>query len=66
MKSLKKKQKDLLDMKTTKKKTFDAVKMMREIREKISSETQNMTFEELKKYIETRIKNSSLKAIGQQ
>lgn len=53
-------------MKTAKKKTFDAVKMMREIREKISSETQNMTFEELKKYIETRIKNSSLKAIGQQ
>jgi hypothetical protein len=44
-------------MKTTKKKTFDAVKMMREIREKISSETQNMTFEELKKYIETRVKN---------
>jgi hypothetical protein len=52
-------------MKTTKKKTFDAVKMMREIRDKISSETQNMTFEELKKYIETRIKNSGLKIIGQ-
>ena len=46
-------------------KTFDAVKMMREIREKISAETQNMTFEELKKYIETRIKKSGLKAIGQ-
>jgi len=53
-------------METKKKtKTFDAVKMMREIREKISTETQNMTFEELKKYIETRIKNSGLKAIGQ-
>ena len=51
----------------TKKKTkvFDAVKMMREIRNKISAETQNMTFEELKKYIKTRIKNSKLKAIGQ-
>ena len=38
-------------MKTIKKKTFDTVKMMREIRDKISSETENMTFEELKKYI---------------
>jgi hypothetical protein len=53
-------------MKTTKKKTFDAVKMMRETRNKISVETQNMTFEQLKKYIETRIKNSGLKIIGQQ
>ena len=32
-------------------KTFDAVKMMREIRDKISDETQNMTLEQLKKYI---------------
>ncbi len=47
------------------KKTFDAVKMMRKIREQISAETQDMTFEELKKYIETRIKNSKLKPIGQ-
>ena len=46
-------------------KTFDAVKMMREIREKISSETANMTFEELKKYIETRIKKGGLKPIGE-
>jgi len=45
-------------------KTFDAVKMMREIRNKISSETQNMTFEELKKYIESRIRNSGLRPIG--
>ena len=38
-------------MKTNKKeKSFDAVKMMREIREKISEETQNMTFEQLKVY----------------
>ena len=29
-------------------KPFDAVKMMRDIRDKISSETQNMTFAELK------------------
>ena len=39
-------------MKTIKnEKQFDAVKMMRDIREKISSETQNMTFEELKAII---------------
>ena len=53
-------------METKKKtKTFDAVKMMRKIREQISAEPQNMTFDELKKYSETRIKNSKLKAIGQ-
>jgi hypothetical protein len=45
-----------------KEKTFDAVKMMREIRDKISSETQNMTFEEFKKYIDSR--TSGLKPIG--
>ena len=47
------------------KKDFDAVKMMREIRDKISIDTQNMTFEEFKIYIETRIKASGLKPIGQ-
>ena len=53
-------------MKTNKKeKTFDAVKMMREIRDKISAETQNMNFEELKKYIESRVKNSRLQQVGQ-
>jgi hypothetical protein len=53
-------------METNKKpKTFDAVKMMRDIRDKISSETANMTFEELQKYIETRIKKSGLRATGQ-
>ena len=53
-------------MKTNKKeKTFDAVKMMREIRDRISLETQNMTFEELQKYIDTRIKSSGLRPIGQ-
>jgi len=46
------------------KKSFDAVKMMREIREKISQETQNMTYEELKKYIKSQIKSSGLKPIG--
>jgi hypothetical protein len=35
-----------------KEKDFDAVKMMREIRDKISLETANMNFEELKNYIQ--------------
>ena len=52
-------------MEMNKIKTFDAVKMMREIRDKISSETQDMSFEELKKYIESRVKNSGIKPVGQ-
>lgn len=52
-------------MNTKKEKSFDAVKMMREIRDKISVETQNMTFDEFKKYIDSRIKKSGLKPIGQ-
>lgn len=52
-------------MKTREKqKAFDAVEMMREIRDKISDETQNMTLEQLKKYIAARLKNSNLKTIG--
>ena len=51
----------------TNKKTmkFDAVNMMREIRDKISAETQDMSFEELKKYIESRVKSSGIKPVGQ-
>jgi hypothetical protein len=53
-------------MRTNKKeKNFDAVKMIRDIRDKISSETQNMSLEELRQYIESRIKNSGLKPLGQ-
>lgn len=53
-------------METIKKeKTFDAVKMMRDIRDKVSSETQNMTFAELKEYIQAKIKESKLKPVGQ-
>ena len=53
-------------METIKKeKTFDAVKMMRDIREKVSLETQNMTFAELKEYIANKLKESKLKPIGQ-
>jgi len=52
-------------METIKKeKTFDAVKMMREVRDRISLETQNMTFAELKAYIQNQIKESKLKALG--
>ena len=58
--------KDLIIMETSKKeKTFDAVKMMRDIRDKISSETQNMTFAELKNYMQVKMKESKLKPIGQ-
>ena len=46
-------------------KTFDAVKMMREIRDKISTETNGMTLAELKLYIETRIKESKFRPVGQ-
>ena len=53
-------------METNKKtKNFDAAKMMRDIRDKISSDTANMNFEEFKKYIDTNIKKSGLKPIGQ-
>ncbi len=52
-------------METIKKeKTFDAVKMMREIRDKISIETQNMTFEELKAYINRKLSESKTKLVG--
>ena len=48
-----------------KEKTFDTVKMMREIRDKISIETKGMTLAELKLYIQTRIKESNFKPVGQ-
>ena len=50
----------------TKKKTkaFDAVKMMRDIRDKITNETQNMTLDELRKYIADKLKQSHLKNVG--
>ena len=53
-------------METTKKqKTFDAVKMMRDIRDKISLETKGMTFEELKAYIEKKLKQKKTNLSGQ-
>ena len=51
--------------KIKKEKQFDAVKMMRDIRSKISNETQNMTFEELKKYIQTKIEKNQPQTIRQ-
>jgi hypothetical protein len=53
-------------MKTNKKKTkkFDAVKMMREIRNKISAETKDMSFEELKKYIAVKSEKSKLHPVA--
>ena len=38
------------------KKEFDAVEMMRSIREKISKEIQGMTFEQEKEYLKKRTK----------
>lgn len=53
-------------MKTNKKtiKDFDAIKMMREIRDKINSETKEMTFEELRSYIDSKLK-SKARLVGQ-
>lgn len=43
-------------METTKKvKAFDSVKMMREVRDRISAETQNMNVEQLRSYIQARL-----------
>jgi len=46
-------------------KKFDAVKMMREIRDKISNETQDMTYEQLKAYIKSNLSKNDSKLIGQ-
>ena len=48
-----------------KEKTFDAVKMMREIRDKVSTETQKMTYEELKTYLNSKLSESKNKPVGQ-
>ncbi|MEO6723533.1 MAG: hypothetical protein ABIN67_24410 [Ferruginibacter sp.] len=51
-------QKKLLQMKTNKNiiKDFKAVKFMREVRDSISNDIKDMTFEEIKKYFEERRK----------
>ncbi len=48
-------------MKTTKaSKAFDAVDMMRDIRSKISQETEGMSFPELQRYIKQRLDASNI------
>ncbi|HVB04064.1 MAG TPA: hypothetical protein VNE41_10150 [Chitinophagaceae bacterium] len=47
-----------------KEKKIDAVKLMREIRDKISLETKGMTLAELKLFIQNRIKESKFKPVG--
>lgn len=44
---------------------FDAVKMIHDNRDKVSFETQNMTFAELKEYIQIKIKERRLQPVGQ-
>jgi hypothetical protein len=51
--------------KTKKEKQFDAVNMMRDIRDKISSETQHMTFDELKAHIKQKLEDNKTKLVGQ-
>jgi len=47
-------------MKTKQKeKSFDSVKMMRDARNKITAETQDMKLEDLKKYIDNQLKKST-------
>jgi len=53
-------------MKTKKKeKSFDAVKMMREIRDRLSVETENMTFQQLKDYIAQKLAERNMRIIGE-
>ena len=49
-----------------KEKAFDAVKVMREIRIRISNETQNMTFKELKDYIKIKLSENKAKLLEQE
>lgn len=48
-----------------KKRGFDAVKMKRDIRASISHETENMTFEQLKIYIQSKLNENKSKLIEQ-
>ncbi len=41
-------------------KTFDAVAMMRGIRDKLSRETENMSFPELQQYLKQQLESSSV------
>ncbi len=50
--------------KNKKVKNFDAVTMMRDIRNQISIETQNMTFDELNAYIKKKLSENNTKLVG--
>ena len=43
---------------TKEKKEKSTLEQLRKIREKVSDETQNMTFSELKKYVESQLQES--------
>jgi hypothetical protein len=45
-------------------KSFDAVKMMRDIRNKVSAETKDMNFDELKEYIQKQLEYNKTQQIG--
>ena len=47
-------------MKAKREKDFDAVRVMREIRDNISKETMNMNVEELKEYMYERLKKDQV------
>ena len=49
-----------MESKPKKEKAFDAVKMMREIRDGIAADTKHMSFEEFKRYIALKLKGSSI------
>ena len=42
-------------------KSFDAVQMMRQIRDRLSAQCQEMTFEEQKRYISERLRSKPTK-----
>lgn len=58
--------KNLTALKTNKpiKKDFDAVQMMRDIRDKISLEIKDMTYEELRAYIDAKLAQKT-RLVGQ-
>ena len=45
-------------------KSFDAVKTMRDARDRISADTQNMTISQLKKYLADKLQDSTLSELG--
>jgi len=50
--------------KIKKEKAFDSVKMMREIRKKINTETQSMSFIEFQEYIKKQLSANNSNRVG--